>query len=145
MNPELKSKIERFSALQKEHGPVTGAQLGYRDYTAEVAWMFIEHAIESNRHHGSFGKSLAQVVRERLRHDAADILELMELTYQWTTNPIEAAHQDLRELISQKQREDAESRQAEEEARFQEELQRRAAGLIEEMRRDRSEAPAAVE
>jgi hypothetical protein len=80
------------------------------------------------------GPTMAQNLRDRLRRNSADILEVLEVVSQWQANPIEAARTDMREMIENKARLDAEQRQAEADAQLQAEITRRSEEFIESLR-----------
>jgi len=144
MHPKELALIDRFEGFDSEHAPLNNPSEGGRDLVQDALWVFLRRAIDQTVEYGAHtNMTVAQSIRERIRRQAPDILETLELVAQWQANPIEAARQDLREMIELKHRLEAEERQAKEGDLLQSEIKKRADEFIENLRIERAalEAP----
>ena len=133
MDPNRRNVISKFHGFEAAHGPMKDPLTRAADPAAAVVMWFLMDAMETSRHPGG-GKTTAEAVRIAMKYRALDILQVAELAVRWTSDPLEAAREDLREEIEQRQAEEAQERQAREERFLRDRVAARAEELIATLR-----------
>jgi hypothetical protein len=114
---------DRFQTFQAAHGLLESPMAD------RILSAFFTRAIERYHQHGpsSFnGATLAVAVADEIKRQAPDILAVLELAADWSTDPLAAAARQVRPELESKANAEAAAKRREEENQLRAEIQKKA-------------------